>query len=99
MKYVAVYVVTVPVGHLVRLSADQLARCEGMVKPAADADGWHEALVPLQFKRGETFEIDGELPKGMADLAEAAEPPRPRRQRQQHPPADQSSLVDADEKA
>jgi hypothetical protein len=99
MKYVAVTAITVLAGQLVRLTAAQLGRCTGLVKLAAGAEGWHEALVPLQFKRGEAFEIDGELPKGMADLVEAAEPPRPRRQRQQQPPAEQSSLVDADEKA
>jgi hypothetical protein len=81
MKYVAASTVTAGVGQLVRLAAAQLARCEGLVKPAAEPAGWHEVVAPLQFKRGEAFEIDAELPKSMADLVESTKSPRARKAR------------------
>jgi hypothetical protein len=67
MKYVATAPVTMLRGAHVRLSDEQLRRRKSLVKPAQEK-GWHEVVIPMQFKIGETFEFDGELPKGMVDV-------------------------------
>lgn len=59
-KYIARAVVTLPAG-CVRLDAAQLrTRAHNLT---ALADGAHRIERPIQFKAGESFEWDGEVPK------------------------------------
>jgi hypothetical protein len=56
-------------GALVALSKEQAAaRAFGIRK--ADKKGTYEVTQRIEFKAGETFELDGELPKNLADLVE-----------------------------
>jgi hypothetical protein len=67
MKYVATAPVSMLPGALVRLTDEQLRRASALVKPAQEK-GWFEVVITMQFKIGEAFEFDGELPKGMVDV-------------------------------
>lgn len=78
MRYVAQTPIEVhPGGSRVRLTAAQAERCKHLVT-APDADGFVTAVVPFTFKAGEAFEMDAELPKGMADAAAPAARPAPK---------------------
>jgi hypothetical protein len=70
MKYTAQQPIDVRPGQCVRLSAEQLRRRRSLVTPHAERKGWFVATAAFQFKTGETFELDHELPKGMADAVE-----------------------------
>lgn len=59
--------VTIHAGRL-RLTPDQILPRASMVK--ADAGGICEIIKPVQFKAGERFDYDGEIPKGLAELVE-----------------------------
>jgi hypothetical protein len=70
MKYTAQQPIDVRPGQCVRLSAEQLRRRRTLVVPHEERKGWHVAVVAFQFKAGESFELDTELPKGLADAVE-----------------------------
>lgn len=57
---------------VVRLSDEQAARCRHLTRKLED--GTHEVLVPIQFKRGEIFEFNGEVPKDLADMRDLDAP-------------------------
>lgn len=69
MKYTALSPVAVHAGQLVKLTARQMERCAPLVAKS-ERKGWHEVVIGFHFKAGEAFELDAELPKGMADLVE-----------------------------
>jgi hypothetical protein len=72
MKYIATAVVTLAAGAEVGLNKDQAAaRCH-CTTPSADRKGWYLVTGPLQFKVGESFLYEGELPKALADAVEPA---------------------------
>lgn len=82
MKYVATSVVTFGAGSALGLSKAQADARHASVKPIEGRKGWYETTGPVQFKRGEEFEHDGELPKSIADSMEPlAKPARQRREK------------------
>lgn len=76
MKYTAITPVSVAPGARVRLTKEQAARCIGLVDAPEKKGGFSTVLIAFQFKAGEAFELDADLPKGMADQVQdtAAEP-------------------------
>ena len=61
--------VTIPPGSLLKLSPQQAAaRAYGLTK---EGNAWRVRL-PVQFKAGEEFRYQGDLPKSLADLVKVA---------------------------
>lgn len=79
-KYRAEAPLTIPVGSLLGLSDSQAeARAYGVVR---EGKAWRVRL-PVQFKAGEEFGYEGELPKALAELVDT-----PPRRGKAKPPAD-----------
>lgn len=70
MKYVAVAIVNLVAGAVLGLSKAQAATRTHCLAPVAGRKGWYEATGPVQFKVGEEFQFDGELPKSLAESLE-----------------------------
>jgi len=70
MKLVATSVVALSAGAVVGLSKDQASARSHAVSPVPDRKGWYLVKAQVQFKAGEQFSYDGELPKGMAETLE-----------------------------
>lgn len=82
MKFRAVAVVTVGAGAVLGLSGDQAAARRHSLDPVPGRDGWYVSHRPVQFKVGEEFDYEGELPKCLAQAVAAPEaapyvPPQP----------------------
>lgn len=78
MKVRALHTVTIGPGTVLALSARQAARRAAVLLPEGGGRWRTTALV--QFKAGEEFGIDAELPKALAELLETgAAPKAPRR--------------------
>lgn len=72
MKYIATQTVSFPAGTELGLSKVQAAARAHAVTPLADRKGWYQLTAGTQFKAGEQFGYDGDIPKGMADALEPA---------------------------
>lgn len=72
MKYIATAVVTLAAGAEVGLNKDQAAARRHCTTPSTERKGWYLVTGPLQFKVGEIFLYDDELPKALADAVEPA---------------------------
>lgn len=70
MKYVSLTMVSFGAGALLGLSVDQSAARTASIAPVPGRKGWFTTTGPVQFKRGEEFQFDGELPKAMAQHLE-----------------------------
>ena len=73
MKYIATTVVQFPAGVDLGLSKEQAALRGHCIAPHAKRKGWYTTTGPLQFKVGEQFLYDGDMPKAMASMMEPAE--------------------------
>lgn len=62
MKYEASAPFTLQPGAQVKLTEAQQRRCQGLVEPA-EKKGWFQVTHAIQFKTGEVFETDLDLPK------------------------------------
>ena len=70
MKYITTAVCSVPAGSKILLTKAQ-AGSRAHALDAAGKKGWYVARQALQFKTGETFEVEGDaLPKSMAEAVE-----------------------------
>lgn len=69
MRYQAKTKVRINAGSRVLLSEAQAFDRRHLVTLPA-ADGFCNVLLPFDFKAGEIFELDGDLPKGMAEPVE-----------------------------
>jgi hypothetical protein len=58
-------------GALVGISEKQAARRMPFLKPVPKRSGWYELTGTVQFKRGETLQVEGDVPKALADTVEA----------------------------
>lgn len=73
IEYRAEQAVTIPAGRLRLTPAQALARAH-LVREVAR--GMYELDGPVQFKAGEVFGFEGELPKAMAAAVEPAKAKR-----------------------
>ncbi|EJL77354.1 hypothetical protein PMI15_04676 [Polaromonas sp. CF318] len=71
MKYTAKTVVRLPSGSVLGLSPTQVGARKHALKAIERQKGWYTALEPVEFKVGEVFLCNDDLPKGLADCAEA----------------------------
>lgn len=78
MKYTAVSVVTLPAGATLVLTEQQAAARQHALQSVAGARGRYTSTQPIQFKAGEVFVYEGELPKAMAQAVEQLEQQRRR---------------------
>lgn len=76
MKYTALAVVAFAAGAELGLSKDQASARRHAITDHPKRKGWYVAHGPVQFKAGEEFQYDGDLPKGLADSLEAQQKAR-----------------------
>jgi hypothetical protein len=76
MKYTAIAVVAFAAGAELGLTKDQASARRHAITEHPKRKGWYVASGPLQFKAGEEFQYDGDLPKGMAESVEAQQKAR-----------------------
>jgi len=76
MRYTATTTVTLGPGSVLGLSEKQAARRAHLLEPTA-REGVFTAKAAVQFKAGEDFECEEDLPKSMAERVVAAEPKAP----------------------
>lgn len=69
-KYTATAPVTLPVGAVLGLTEVQ-ASARRHALQAAKKRGIYTTTAPVQFKAGEVFHYDGDLPKALASSVEA----------------------------
>lgn len=70
MKYTTTTVAQLPSGSVVGLTEAQYKTRSHALK-AVKQKGWYLVMEPIQFKMGETFLCNDDLPKNMAVCAEA----------------------------
>lgn len=70
MKYLAIAMVSFPVGAELGFDPAQVANRKYVTQPHPSRKGWVVATAPLQVKAGEHFHFDGELPKQTATAVE-----------------------------
>lgn len=70
MKYIAVAVVSFGSGAVLGLSKHQADARVASLQPVDGRKGWYASTSPVQFKRGEDFQYEGELPKAIASMLE-----------------------------
>jgi hypothetical protein len=75
MKYIATTVVGFPAGADLGLSKEQAALRGHCIAAHPKRKGWYTTTGPLQFKVGEHFLYDGDMPKSMASMVEPADKP------------------------
>lgn len=66
MKYTAQSVVSFGAGSDLGLSKPQADARIASLHPVDGRKGWYTTTAPVQFKAGEEFQYDGDLPKGVA---------------------------------
>lgn len=71
MKYIALAVVSFAAGAELGLTEDQARARRHALTEHPKRKGWYVASGPVQFKAGEEFQYDDDLPKGMAESLEA----------------------------
>ncbi|MBV2206657.1 MAG: hypothetical protein KUL87_14645 [Pseudomonas sp.] len=64
-KYLIVSPATLPAGTRLGLTKPQAEARQHALQPAGK--GRYVAILPVQFKVGETISVDGELPKALAE--------------------------------
>lgn len=74
-KYRAKQLMALDVGSVVELDAKQAGDRKGRVEHLGEDR--YRLKESLQFKAGESFGFDGELPKPLADAVEDLDPPAP----------------------
>lgn len=80
MKYTAVSVVKLPAGATLVLTEAQANARKHALEPVPRAKGRYTTTAPVQFKAGEVFVYEGDLPKAMASSLEQADVERKRRE-------------------
>lgn len=58
-------------GALVGISDKQAGRRKPFLEAVSKRPGWYRLTGTVQFKRGETLQIEGEVPKALAEVVEA----------------------------
>lgn len=83
MKFRAIAVVTIGPGAVLGLSVGQAGARQHSLDQVAGRDGWYVTHRHVQFKVGEEFAYEGELPKAMAHAVQSpdAEPVKQARAR------------------
>lgn len=76
MKYIALSVVAFAAGAELGLTKDQAGARSHALTEHPKRKGWYVASGPVQFKTGEEFQFEGDLPKGIADSLEAVQKAR-----------------------
>jgi hypothetical protein len=69
-RYLTTQTLTVAADTVLELTADQARRRKHQIEPVKDKEGQYRTKTLVQFKRGETFGMEGELPKGHEAFAE-----------------------------
>lgn len=72
MKYIALAVVAFAAGADLGLTEAQASARAHALTPIGGRKGWYTTTGPVQFKAGEEFQHDGELPKALAESVESA---------------------------
>lgn len=73
MKYTTSTVLPLPAGIALGLSDAQAAMRRHALQPIAGRKGWYATTVPIEFKRGEQFLFDGDIPKHLAEGVETTD--------------------------
>lgn len=73
MKYTTIAVLSLQAGVLLGLTEAQAATRKTVLTAAPARKGWYTTTGPVQFKRGEVFLFDGDLPKHLAQAVDPAE--------------------------
>jgi hypothetical protein len=71
MKYVSTQPITLSEGSVLGLTPAQAAPRRHALKPSGKK-GVYTTTQPVQFKAGESFYYEGDIPKGMADAVMTA---------------------------
>ncbi len=58
-------------GALVGINEKQAARRKPFLQPVPKRAGWYQVTGAVQFKRGEALQIEGDVPKALAEVIEA----------------------------
>lgn len=90
MKYVATAVVSFGAGSALGLTKPQADARVASLQPIEGRKGWYTTSAPVQFKRGEEFQHDGDLPKAIATDLGQAETERKRRTAAERQAAEQA---------
>lgn len=97
MKYTTTSVLPLPAGAVLGLTEAQVAPRRHVLQPIASRKGWYTTTAEVQFKRGEQFLFDGDLPKHMADGAETPEEEKSRKAKAKaKAEADAQAVADAE---
>ncbi|MDO8778099.1 MAG: hypothetical protein Q7K57_57155 [Burkholderiaceae bacterium] len=73
MKYTTIAVLSLQAGVLLGLTESQAATRKTVLTAVPARKGWYITTGPVQFKRGEEFLHDGELPKHLAEAVDPGE--------------------------
>ncbi|MDF3821954.1 hypothetical protein P3G55_18765 [Leptospira sp. 96542] len=79
MKYTTLAVVNFGAGAVLGLSKAQADARSSNLAAVEGRKGWFTTTAPTQFKRGEEFQYEGDLPKAIAQALEQVEPERKRK--------------------
>lgn len=79
MKYTTTEVLQLPAGVALGLTDAQAAARKHVLQPVPARKGWYTATAQVQFKRGEQFLHDGDLPKHLANGVETPEEEKSRK--------------------
>lgn len=70
MRFTTIGVVTFGAGVKLGLAAAQAAPRQAVLQPVDGQPGWYATTGAVQFKRGEQFDYDGDMPKALAQLVQ-----------------------------
>lgn len=73
MKYTTIAVLSLQAGVVLGLTDAQAAPRMHALAPVPDRKAWYTTTAPVQFKVGEVFIFDGDLPKHLAHGVESAD--------------------------
>lgn len=73
MKYITIAVLALQAGEVLGLTDAQAAPRQHVLTPVPGRKGWYTTTGPTQFKRGEQFLYEGDLPKHLADTVDSAD--------------------------
>lgn len=76
MKYTTTAVLSLNAGVALGLSMSQAASRATVIAAIPERDGWYITTGPVQFKRGETFLSDTDLPKSLVDAVDYEDKPK-----------------------
>lgn len=77
MRFKAIATALIGAGSVLGLTRDQAGARAHRLHPVAGRDGWYVNDSPVQFKAGEEFDYEGELPKVLAQAVAPEGAPAP----------------------